>query len=314
LTLGDLVYVTIGGNKFYSSNGSATATATLAFEIGQELVGTTSYTSGFGSTTPSATTVGSMVVSLVTALNNSNSVGSDSQVHPGTASSTPGANPSKIKNNSSTQTSLKVIAMDAADTSLNGAGISITIKRKPTSGDYSTVASWTALPLWKKEVYAVTSTLTVNNEDAYYQINGTNSTADDTMTGTDVILTLTDTVGGSLSKIGQPMDVETDKTGLTLAGIVSISHASIGSGTYSELTGSQNGAGQTAANLKTAMGLGANAATPATAAAKKAAILLANQGGFVPSTSAVRFGQDAVTNTSAAAGTTPDLISKLAGI
>jgi len=47
---------------------------------------------------------------------------------------------------------------------------------------------------------------------------------------------------------------------------------------------------------------------------KKAAILIANRAGYVPSTTLVRFGQDGVTNTAAPAGTTPDLISKLAGI
>jgi len=47
---------------------------------------------------------------------------------------------------------------------------------------------------------------------------------------------------------------------------------------------------------------------------KKAAILKINQGGYVPSSSLINFGDDGVTNTADPAGTSPDLISKLAGI
>jgi len=314
LTLGDLVYVTIGGNKFYSSNGSATATATLAFEIGQELAGTTTYTSGFGSTTPSATTVAAMVVSLTDAVKDSDAYGDDSQVHAGTASSTAGANPMYLTDNTSAGQTLKVKSLDK-DNILDNATISVVVKRKPASGDYSSVASWTALPLWKKEVYAVTTTLTVNNEDAFYIINSTTSTADDKMQGSDVILTLTDLAGGSLSAIGQPMDDEDLTTADTFAGTVSLAiSTNTDSTTIVEITGSQTDNAQTAANLKQALGLGANAATPATAAEIAAALLKVQQGGFLAPSSLLRFGQDAVTNTAAAAGTTPDLISKLAGI
>jgi hypothetical protein len=306
LTVGDLVYVTVGGNKLYSNNGSATVTATTAFEIGAAYNGLASFTL----TNAASTSIIKRLVSSMTAqLDAGDAYGDASTMHSGSASSTVGANAAKFADNSSTGTTLKLKTLEA-DNSLDNAAVVITIKRKPTSGDYSAAASWTALDLWKKEVYGVTSTLTVNNEDAYYQINGTDSLADDEMQGTDVILTLTATDAGSLSVIDQPMDA----TPLALVGHVSMTIVGVASTVFDEIDGNQANAAQTAANLKAAMGLGADAATAATAAEKKAALLIAKQGGFVPSTSTTRFGQDAVTNTAAGAGTTPDLISKLAGI
>jgi len=131
------------------------------------------------------------------------------------------------------------------------------------------------------------------------------------MQGSDVILTLTDLAGGSLSAIGQPMDDEDLTTADTFAGTVSLAiSTNTDSTTIVEITGSQTDNAQTAANLKQALGLGANAATPATAAEIAAALLKVQQGGFLAPSSLLRFGQDAVTNTAAAAGTTPDLISK----
>jgi len=309
LTLGDLVYVTVGGNKLYSNNGSASVTATTAFEIGGHFSSLASFSL---TNVASSSVIQAMVATMTAQLNASDAYAdnSASTMHSGSASSTVGANPTKFADNTSAGTTLKLKTLDS-DNSLDNAAIVITIKKKPTSGDYSAAASWTALPLWKKEVYAVTTTLTVNNEDAYYQINGTNSLADDKMQGTDVILTLTATDAGSLSKIGQPLD----NRFAVLAGSVSFTNSAAATSTVSEIDGNQlDATDQTAANLKAAMGLGANAGTPATAAAKKAAILIANRAGYVPSTSLVRFGQDGVTNTAAPAGTTPDLISKLAGI
>ena len=92
--------------------------------------------------------------------------------------STAGANSAKFKDNTSAGTTLKLAGLEWMLQISIMLLLVITVKGKPTSGDYSLAASWTALPLWKKEVYAVTSTLTINN-DAYYQINGTNSLADD---------------------------------------------------------------------------------------------------------------------------------------
>ena len=94
------------------------------------------------------------------------------------------------------------------------------------------------------------------------------------MTGTDVILTLTDTVGGSLSSIGQPYDNHATLSQVLAGQIVSISHCLYCcSGTTAEILGNvTENAGQDAANLAAAMGLGANAATPAEAV-KEAAIL-----------------------------------------
>ena len=305
LTAGDLVYLTVGGNKLVSNDYSGTATTTYAFEV--PWLGTTSNTK-----VASDTALNSLVSSMTTIIRTQGN-GANSVVHSGTHTSTAGAFPYYFTSTAPTNRVFTLGTTGADDNKFDNTNITISVKTRPTTGDYSTAASttaWIALPLWKKESLAVAKSIT-NFEDRYYQINETDSKADDKLQGSDVILTLTALDAGTLSVIGQPGQDYTAgaaANNYVLAGSVTLT---VGATTnaVSNVTAEIMGNSTASSTIYAAQGIGTT-----TADAKKAAILTLNQTGYVVDTTKSTYGYDGTANTNAAAGTTPDLISKLSGI
>jgi len=307
---GDLIFVSVGSVKVYSSNGTATATETLSF-----VVTDTQDPSAFGvvATTASLQTSVDLIETTIAAGEAANTAAT---AHAGTASATAGANTQALEN--TTAADDLIVQFDALGngSQLDGAAINVVVKRKPDTGDYSSVASWTALPLWQQEALAVTVTATL--EDLGIKINGTNTTADDTMSSSDVLLTLTSTKSGELSTIDDPKDTTFgDITTLNIGGTYVISStvdpavdtATFVPGTY------EVGVAGNVADIKNALGIGSDVSSPTTTGVKAAAIATLNQvPSQLPSSSVLYFGQNPIANTADPAGTTPNLISKLAGI
>jgi len=297
LRIGDLIKLSVGTINVTSDNGSATATPTYTFTASD----VTEFTANFGGTftdsfTLLADEIEDRIVLGTTAV--------AATAYTGTATSTAGASNQALE---SANTSDGIIEMNTRGlgSEFDNAAIVVTVLRKPAE---TTVASWTALTRWEQEAAADTVTATLANLGI--NINGTASTADDIMEGDDVLLTLTSTKPGSLSTIGDPKD--TDLADLTSFKI-GTSFVVSASNTPKLTASKEVGVGGTVANMKHSLGIGADIATPATAAEIKAAnIAIGIIPQRLPLSSQVFFGLDPIANTADAAGTTPDKISKLA--
>jgi len=303
LTAGDLVYLTVGGNKLVSNDYSGTASTTYAFEVPWD--GTTSNT-----LVASNTALAALVTSMTTILA-TQGAGANSVMHSGTHTSTAGAFPYYFTGAAGGARDFTLATTGADDNKFDNTNITISVKTRPTTGAYSTAASttaWIGLPLWKKESLAKAKSLT-NYEDRYYQINGTDSKADDKLQGNDVILTLTALDAGTLSVIGQPgqdYNAGGPDTNYVLAGSVTLT---VGGAAVSNVAAEILGNTTASSTIYAAQGIGATTST-----SKAAAILTLNQTGYVVDKTKATFGYDGTANTNAAAGTVPDLISILAGI
>jgi len=299
LKIGDLIYLSVGTVKVTSNNGSASVTPTYSF-----VVTDTAGAIGDIASSVSLTTAVDVIEERIKAGESANTAAT---AYSGSASSTAGARTQALEVTTDADNLIVTFETLGLGSELDGAAINVVVKRKPAE---TSVASWTALALWEQEAAADTVTATL--EDLGVKINGTNTTADDTMSSGDVLLTLTTTESGELSTIGDPKDTDLeDITSFKLAGswVVSASN-------NPKLTaGKEVGVEGTVANMKHALGIGADVATAATAAEIKAAqIAIRKVPGQLPTSSVLNFGLNPIANTAAAAGTTPNLISKLAGI
>jgi len=284
LTASDLVFVSVGSVNVTKGNGSASATPTYGFEVPAGHVA--------GST--SDTTFADIIEDRIDAGDGGSTT--VPTAYSGTATSTVGQRVHALTVTNASNKDV-IFQEEGNGNSLDGAAITVTVKRKPAA---TSTASWTALALWEKEAAGVTVTATLANLGI--SINGTASTADDVMQSPDVLMTLTSNQVGTLTTIGQPLEGDWND----------ISSFAVGTTTITTHLTKEVHYGATQADLKAALGLGADAATAATASAIKAAKEALNIDPVILQSSLSAFGQDGITNTAAGAGTTPDKISKLA--
>ena len=300
LRVGDLIKLSVGSINVTSSNGSASVTPTYSF-----LVSNTVAADAFGtafSALASLTVLANIIEDKILA---GVASATAATAYTGTATSTAGASNQALET-ANTSNGIVQFNTRGLGSEFDDAAIVVTVLRKPAE---TTVASWTALTLDKQERAADTVTATL--AALGININGTASTADDIMEGDNVLLTLTSTKPGSLSTIGDPGDADTDLLEqFVIMGAVDV----VSSTATPELTqGIEVGVKGTVASMKHSLGIGADIATAATAAQIKAAnIAIGIIPARTPLSSQIFFGLDPIANTAAAAGTTPDKISKLA--